>query len=146
MKSIKVKEITKNWHLVNAKDRALGRISTEIAMHLMGKNKAIYSSNLDTGDDVVVINSGKVKLSGKKEKQKIYWRHSGYPGGIYSRTAAQIRETKPNDLVINAVYGMLPKTKMGKLMLKKLHVFDSEEHPFKNKFKVENGKVPATSN
>ncbi len=133
MKSIKQKDITRAWHLLDAKNKTLGRISTEIAMHLMGKNKAIYSPNLDTGDNVIVVNSVKVVLSGKKEDQKKYYRHSGYPGGLYSRTASQLRKEKPNDLIRNAVYGMLPKTKMGKIMLKKLHVYENEEHPYKNK-------------
>ncbi|KKR78022.1 MAG: 50S ribosomal protein L13 [Candidatus Curtissbacteria bacterium GW2011_GWA1_40_9] len=135
MKSLKQKDITRDWHLIDAKNRTLGRISTEIAMYLMGKNKAIYSPNLDTGDNVVVINSEKVQLSGKKETQKVYYKHSGYPGGLYSRTASQLRKGKPNDLIINAVYGMLPKTKMGKIMLKKLHVYKTDEHPYKNKIK-----------
>src|SRR3989344_2978676 len=119
MKSLKLKDIQKSWHLIDAKDKMLGRVSSEIAMHLMGKNKAMYSPNLDVGDFVVVVNSQKVGLSGKKETQKIYYRHSGYPGGLYSRTAAQVRNKKPNDLIRNAVVGMLPKTKMGKTMVKK---------------------------
>lgn len=135
MKSLKPKQITKDWHLIDAANKPLGRVSTEVAMILMGKNKAIYSPNLDAGDYVVVINSSKVKLTGKKENQKKYYKHSGYPGGLYSKTAAQLRENKPNDLVINAVYGMLPKTKMGKLMLKKLYVFQDSEHPYNNKIK-----------
>lgn len=134
MKSLKQKEITKSWHLIDAKNIPLGRLSTLVAMHLMGKNKVIYSPNLDTGDYVVIINSSKVQLSGKKENQKVYHRHSGYPGGLYSRTASQLRQDKPNDLIRNAVYGMLPKTKMGKVMLKKMHVYPNSDHPYKNKF------------
>lgn len=135
MKSLKQKQITKSWQLIDAQNRPLGRVSTAIAMMLMGKNKAIYSPNLDVGDFVVVINSGKVQLSGKKENQKVYFRHSGYPGGLYSRTASQTRKDKPNDLIRNAVYGMLPKTKMGKTMLKKLYVYPDSEHPHKDQFK-----------
>ena len=134
MKSIKQKQITRTWQLINAEEKPLGRLSTEIAMILMGKNKAIYSPNLDTGDFVVVINSSKVFLSGKKENQKVYYRHSGYPGGLYSRSASQTRTDKPNDLIRNAVYGMLPKTRMGKIMLKKLFVYSDSNHPHKNKF------------
>lgn len=134
MKSLKQKEITRSWHIVDAKNKALGRICSEVAMHLMGKNKTIYSPNLDTGDYVVVINSKEVQLTGKKENQKVYYRHSGYPGGLYAKTAGQLRQQKPNDLVRNAVYGMLPKTKMGKMMLKKLYIYTKSEHPYNNKF------------
>ncbi|MEK7580703.1 MAG: 50S ribosomal protein L13 [Patescibacteria group bacterium] len=134
MKSIKKKQIEKNWRLVDAKNKILGRVSTEIAMHLMGKNKVYYSPNLDTGDSVVVINSEKIVLSGKKENQKIYYRHSGYPGGLYMKTASQTRSQKPNDLIRDSVFGMLPKTKMGKLMLKKLFVYPGTTHPYKDKF------------
>jgi len=135
MKSLKPKDITHEWQIIDAKNQALGRISTEVAMHLMGKNKAIYSTNLDTGDFVVVINSSDVTLSGKKETQKIYYHHSGYPGGLYSKSAKLLRAQKPNDLIRNAVFGMLPKTKMGKLMLKKLFVYPGSDHPHKDKFK-----------
>ncbi len=134
MKSLKPKDIKKDWHLIDAKDKILGRLSSEIAMHLMGKNKATYSPNLDAGNFVVVINSEKIVLSGKKETQKIYYHHSGYPGGLYSKTAAQLRSSKPNDLIRNAVIGMLPKTKMGKIMLKKLHIYTDGTHPHKDKF------------
>jgi large subunit ribosomal protein L13 len=134
MKSLKPKNIEKNWHLIDAKGKILGRLSSEVAMHLMGKNKATYSPNLDAGDYVVIINSEKIVLSGKKETQKIYYHHSGYPGGLYSKTAAQLRAYKPNDLIRNAVIGMLPKTKMGKIMLKKLHIYKDSAHPHKDRF------------
>ncbi len=134
MKSLKPKDIEKNWQLIDAKGKILGRVSSEIAMHLMGKNKATYSPNLDAGDYVVVINSEKIVLSGKKETQKVYYHHSGYPGGLYSKTAGQLRNYKPNDLIRNAVIGMLPKTKMGKIMLKKLHIYKDNVHPHKDKF------------
>ncbi len=135
MKTIKPKDIKKNWHLIDAKEKILGRLSSEIAMQLMGKNKSIYSPNLDTGDFVVVVNAQKILLSGKKEKQKKYYRHSGYPGGLYMKTAQQVRESKPENLIRNAVEGMLPKTKMGKVMLKKLYVFPASSHPYQDKFK-----------
>ncbi len=135
MKTLKPKDIKREWHLIDAKEKILGRLSTEVAMHLMGKNKSIYSPNLDTGDFVVVINAQKVALSGKKEKQKKYYRHSGYPGGLYMQTAAQVRQHKPENLIRNAVEGMLPKTKMGKIMLKKLYVYPSTSHPYQSKFK-----------
>ncbi|KKR49559.1 MAG: 50S ribosomal protein L13 [Candidatus Curtissbacteria bacterium GW2011_GWA1_40_16] len=135
MKTITPKDIKREWHLIDAKTKILGRLSSEVAMHLMGKNKNIYSPNLDTGDYVVVINAQKIVLSGKKEKQKKYYHHSGYPGGLYMKTAAQIRSQKPEELIRNAITGMLPKTKMGKIMLKKLHIFPDSSHPYKDKFK-----------
>lgn len=135
MKTIKPKDIKREWHLIDAKSKILGRLSSEVAMHLMGKNKNIYSTNLDTGDYVVVINAQKIELSGKKEKQKKYYHHSGYPGGLYMKTAEQIRSQKPEELMRNAIIGMLPKTKMGKIMLKKLYIFPDSSHPYIDKFK-----------
>ncbi len=135
MKSLKLKDIKREWHLIDAKNRSLGRVSTEVAMHLMGKNKPTYSTNLDAGDYVVVINSREVKLSGKKEIQKKYYHHSGYPGGLYSKTVKDLRVQKPNDLIRNAVFGMMPKTRMGKIMLKKLYIYSEKEHSHQDKFK-----------
>lgn len=135
MKNIKLQNIQRGWHLINAKDKALGRLSSQIATVLMGKNKSYFTPNLDTGDYVVVVNAKDVMLSGKKENQKNYYRHSGYPGGMRISTAAQVRVKKPEDLVKHAVIGMLPKTKLGKLMVKKLFVFPEAEHPYKDKFK-----------
>lgn len=134
MKSIKQKDIQRSWHLIDAKNKILGRISSEVATVLMGKNKAYYVPNLDTGDYVVIINAKDVVLSGKKETQKKYYSHSGYPGGLYMKTAKQIRNQKPELLIRNAISGMLPKTTMGKQMAKKLYVFASGEHPFAQKF------------
>lgn len=136
MKNVQLKDINRDWHLIDAKGKILGRISTEISMHLMGKNKSIYTPYLDTGDCVVVVNAEKVILSGKKENQKKYYRHSGYPGGLYSKTASQLRSQKPEELIRNAVYGMLPKTKMGKTMIKKLHVYKGSDHPYKDRFQT----------
>ena len=122
--------------MVDAKDKVLGRLSTDIAKKLMGKNKSYYTSYLDTGDNVVVVNAASVTLSGKKENQKVYFHHSGYPGGLYKRTAAQVRAKKPEDLLRHAVVGMLPKTKLGKEMVRKLHIYATGEHPYKDKIKV----------
>lgn len=127
--------IDQNWHLVDAKDQVLGRLATNVAHHLMGKNKAYWTPYLDSGDNVVVINAAKVKLTGKKENQKIYWRHSGYPGGLKSKTAATIRAQRPQELIRHAVVGMLPKTKLGRLMLKKLYIYPAGDHPYRDKFK-----------
>ncbi|OGD89220.1 50S ribosomal protein L13 [Candidatus Curtissbacteria bacterium RIFCSPHIGHO2_02_39_8] len=135
MKNIKAKDINRKWHLIDAKNKVLGRLTSEIAKILMGKNKSYFTPNLDTGDCVVVINAKEVLLSGKKENQKRYFRHSGYPGGMRISTAAQVRVKKPEDLVKHAVVGMIPKTKLGKLMVKKLFVFPEAEHSYKDKFK-----------
>ena len=135
MKNIKASDINRKWHLIDAKNKVLGRLTSEIAKILMGKNKSYFTPNLDTGDCVVVINAKEVFLSGKKEKQKQYFRHSGFPGGISVQTASDIRKKKPEDLIKHAVVGMLPKTKLGKLMVKKLFVFPEAEHSYKDKFK-----------
>lgn len=135
MKSIKAKDIEKNWHLIDARSKILGRLSTEVAMHLMGKNKAYYTPNLDTGDFVVVVNASQILMSGKKESQKKYAHHSGFPGGLKVKTAKQIKAQKPDLLVRKSVKGMLPKTTLGKQMAKKLYVYAGDEHPFKDKFK-----------
>ena len=136
MKNIKPKDIERTWHLIDAQNKILGRLSSQIAIYLTGKNKVYYVPYLDTGDFVVVINAEKIRLSGKKETQKKYWRHSGYPGGLYSKTASQLRKQKPELLVKNAVVGMLPKTTLGKQMAKKLYIFAGNKHPFKDKFQV----------
>ena|SRR3989344_5467298 len=136
MKNIKPKDIERTWHLIDAKNKILGRLSSQIAVYLTGKNKVYYVPYLDTGDFVVVINTEKIRLSGKKETQKKYWRHSGYPGGLYSKTASQLRKQKPELLVKSAVVGMLPKTTLGKQMAKKLYIFAGNKHPFKDKFQV----------
>lgn len=126
----------KDWHLVDAKNRTLGRLSTEIANILSGKNKVSYMTNIDQGDYVVVVNAKEVSFSGKKETQKLYYRHSGYPGGLKSDTVAQMRAKRPEELIRHAVVGMLPKNKLGKAMARKLFVYSSSEHPYKNKFKL----------
>ena len=135
MKNVKTTDINRTWHLFDAKKEVLGRLSTKIALILMGKNKSYYTPYLDTGDYVVVTNAQKVALSGKKEKQKKYYHHSQFPGGLKTKTAQQVREQKPEEVIRHSVRGMLPKTKLGKLMLKKLYVFKDDKHPYSNKFK-----------
>ena len=135
MKNVKTTDINRTWHLFDAKKEVLGRLSTKIALILMGKNKSYYTPYLDTGDYVVVTNAQKVALSGKKEKQKNYYHHSQFPGGLKVKTAQGVRQTKPEELVRHSVRGMLPKTKLGKLMLKKLYVFKDEKHPYSDKLK-----------
>ncbi len=123
------KEIARAWHVVDAAEKPLGRVATRAAMLLMGKHKATFTPFLDTGDHVIVLNAAKVKLTGKKEDQKIYRRHSGYPGGLKEVTARKVRASHPTRLVMEAVAGMLPKTKLGKQMLKKLRVYAGDKHP-----------------
>ncbi len=133
--SLSHKDIKRAWHLIDAKNQTLGRLSTQIARLLMGKNKPEFVTYLDNGDHVVVINAKDIKVTGKKETQKVYFRHSGYPGGARSETLAKLRIRKPEEIVIHAVSGMVPKTKLGKKMIKKLHVFASSNHDFKLQLK-----------
>src|SRR6202167_4631099 len=122
-------EIVRQWHVVDAADQVLGRIASAAAMLLMGKHKPSYTTFLDTGDHVVVVNAAKVRLTGNKETQKIYPTHSGYPGGLSEKMARTVRETRPAKLVELAVQGMLPKTKLGKQMYRKLKVYAGDKHP-----------------
>jgi large subunit ribosomal protein L13 len=125
----KKSEIKKNWYIVDLDGKVLGRAATEIARVLRGKHKAIYSPSVDTGDFVVVVNAEKVKLTGNKLAAKMYYRHSGYPGGLREATAAQMLEKKPEDVIKKAVKGMLPKNKLGRDMLRKLKVYAGSDHP-----------------
>jgi large subunit ribosomal protein L13 len=120
---------TGRWHIIDADGQVLGRIATVAARLLQGKHKTIYTPFLDTGDHVVVINAAKVKLTGRKEEQKIYRQHSGYEGGLREERARLVRERKPHKLVEDAVHGMLPKTKMGAAMYRKLKVYAGSDHP-----------------
>jgi large subunit ribosomal protein L13 len=117
------------WHIIDADGRVLGRIATDAARLLQGKHKATYTPFLDTGDHVVVINAAKVKLTGRKEEQKIYRQHSGYEGGLRETKARIVRERHPERLVEDAVHGMLPKTKLGAAMYRKLKVYAGPDHP-----------------
>lgn len=122
------KEIARAWHVLDAADVPLGRLASRAAMLLMGKHKPIFTPFLDTGDHVIVLNSAKVRLTGRKEDQKLYRRHSGYPGGLVETTARKVRAVRPNKLVEDAIAGMLPKTKLGKHMIKKLRVYAGDKH------------------
>jgi large subunit ribosomal protein L13 len=122
-------EIDRNWHVLDAKDQVLGRLASRIAMLLMGKSKAIYTPFLDTGDHVIVVNADKVRLTGRKEDQKVYRHHTGYPGGLKEMPAAKMRAQRPVRMVELAVQGMLPKTKLGKQMYRKLKVYAGDKHP-----------------
>lgn len=121
--------IERHWHLIDAEDVVLGRIASKAAMILQGKHKPSYTPFLDTGDHVVVVNAAKVRLTGRKEEQKIYRRHSGYPGGLTETGARVVRETRPQRMVEEAIQGMLPKTKLGKQMYRKLKVYAGPKHP-----------------
>lgn len=125
----KKNEFEKKWYLMDANDRVLGRLATKIANYLRGKNKPIFTPNADTGDFVVIINAGKIKLTGKKLDNKIYYHHSGYPGGIKAATARERLKTQPEEVIKDAVWGMLPKNRLGRAMLKKLKVYRTSEHP-----------------
>jgi large subunit ribosomal protein L13 len=120
---------TARWHVIDAESRVLGRIATVAARLLQGKHKAIYTPFLDTGDHVVIVNAAKVKLTGRKEDQKIYRQHSGYEGGLREERARLVRQRKPERLVEEAVRGMLPKTKLGEAMYRKLRVYAGPDHP-----------------
>ncbi|HMD48404.1 MAG TPA: 50S ribosomal protein L13 [Bryobacteraceae bacterium] len=122
-------EIVRQWHVVDAADQVLGRVASSAAMILMGKHKPTYTTFLDTGDHVIVINAAKIKLTGRKEEQKLYRRHSGYPGGLTEIGAVQMRATRPQRMIEHAIAGMLPKTKLGKQMYRKLKVYAGDKHP-----------------
>ena len=127
--SVKAVEIERKWQVIDAADKPLGQVATEAARRLMGKDKPIFSRHLDTGDYVVVINAARIHVSGKKMSQKLYHRHSGYPGGFRSIPLEEMLERKPTWVIEHAVKGMLPKNKLGNSMLKKLKVYAGAEHP-----------------
>jgi large subunit ribosomal protein L13 len=134
----KVSDIQRSWTLIDVNEKTLGRISGEIACILMGKNKPYFVRNLDVGDYVVVINAKNVKVTGKKEEQKMYYRHSGYPGGFKAETLKELRVRKPEEIIRHAVKGMLPDNKLKDKMLKRLFIFSGNEHTYKEKFKSKN--------
>ncbi len=122
-------DIERAWHVIDAEDAVLGRIATRAAMLLMGKHKPTYTPSMDTGDHVIVVNAAKVKLTGSKDNQKLYRRHTGYPGGLIETGARKMRATRPERMIELAISGMLPKTKLGKQMYRKLKVYAGEHHP-----------------
>lgn len=122
-------EVVRNWVLVDLKGKVLGRAATRIADILRGKNKVIYTPHADTGDFVIAINASGIKLTGKKATDKIYYHHTGYIGGIKGITAGKLLAKNPSKLLHRAVHGMLPKNKMNKQLLRKLHVYSGAEHP-----------------
>ncbi|HET8547079.1 MAG TPA: 50S ribosomal protein L13 [Bryobacteraceae bacterium] len=122
-------DIERKWYVLDARDAVLGRLASRAAMLLMGKTKPTYTPFLDTGDHVIVINADKVRLTGQKELQKLYRHHSGYPGGLKETPAHKLRARRPVRLVELAIQGMLPKTKLGKQMYRKLRVYAGDRHP-----------------
>ncbi len=129
MKTYLPREIHRNWWVIDATDQVLGRLASRIALLLMGKRKPEYTPHLDTGDFVVVVNAEKVRLTGKKLDQKMYYRHSGYPGGLKVRTARQMLQSHPERVIQLAVKRMLPKNRLGRRMLKRLKVYAGPVHP-----------------
>jgi large subunit ribosomal protein L13 len=122
-------DIQRQWYVLDAENVVLGKLASQAAMLLMGKHKTGYTPFLDTGDHVIVINAAKVKLTGKKDEQKVYHRFTGYPGGLVTVGARKMRATRPARMVEDAIFGMLPKTKLGKQMFRKLRVYAGEKHP-----------------
>ena len=136
--SVKASDIQREWHLIDASDKVLGRLATRIASLLMGKHKPIFSRHMDMGDFVVVINAEKIRVTGTKAKQKLYYRHSGYPGGLKSIVLERMMQTYPTRVIEYAVKGMLPHTRLGAKMMKRLRVCVGDTHPYQ-------GQVRATS-
>lgn len=127
--SPKPEEISRNWYVVDATGKTLGRLATEIARRLRGKHKPEFAPHLDCGDFIVVVNAEQVSVTGRKLEQKKYYWHTGYPGGIKSRNLEQMLANKPEEVILKAVKGMLPKNRLGRKLLKKLKVYRGAEHP-----------------
>ena len=125
----KLDEIEKKWHIVDADGKILGRLASTIATILRGKNKPYFTPHLDTGDCVVVVNADKVRVSGKKAQQKQYSHYTGYPGGLRQVNLETLKRTRPERIIQSAVWGMLPHNRLGRKLLKKLHVYAGNEHP-----------------
>ncbi len=122
-------EVERRWHLIDAEGQTLGRLATEIARVLRGKNKPQYTPHVDTGDFVVVVNAEKVVVTGRKAEQKVYYRHTGYPGGLKETSYEVMLQRKPTEILRRAVRGMMPKTRLGRQQLRKLKIYAGPEHP-----------------
>jgi large subunit ribosomal protein L13 len=134
IKSTKAKDITRRWHIVDVKGKTIGNAATDIAVLLMGKDKPNFVRHLDCGDFVVVINSKYVESTGKKEKEKMYGRYSGYPGGLKQKALWQIRQENPNEIIRHAVWGMLPTNKLRDRLVTRLYIYPDDNHPYKERF------------
>ena len=140
--STKASDIKREWHIVDASDKVLGRLATQIAGLLMGKHKPIFCRHLDVGDFIVVINAEKVRVTGNnKAKQKLYYRHSGYPGGFKSVSLEKMMETHPTRVIEHAVKGMLPHTRLRAGMMKRLRVYVGDAHPYQGQIKATPAKT-----
>jgi large subunit ribosomal protein L13 len=127
--SVRQQDVAHDWYVVDATGQTLGRLASEIARRLRGKHKAEYTPHVDAGDYIIVVNAEKVFVSGSKETKKIYYRHSGYPGGIKSTSLKRLREAKPEKLLEKAVKGMLPRNPLGRAVFRKLKVYAGDTHP-----------------
>ncbi|KAF0216656.1 MAG: large subunit ribosomal protein [Geobacteraceae bacterium] len=127
----KKEEVARDWYLVDAENQVLGRLATQVANVLRGKNKPVFTPSVDTGDFVIVVNAEKIALTGNKLSDKMYYSHSGFPGGLKSINAGKLLEKKPEDIIKKAVKGMLPKNKLARHMLSKLKIYSGAEHPHK---------------
>ncbi|MGB5933874.1 MAG: 50S ribosomal protein L13 [Anaerolineae bacterium] len=125
----KPEDIERRWYVVDAEGKILGRLASEVAKILRGKHKPYFAPHLDTGDYVIVINAAKIRVTGKKLKDKIYYRHSGYPGGLRSTTLAEMLRKRPTRVIRLAVRGMLPHNRLGRAMMRKLKIYEGESHP-----------------
>lgn len=125
----KPNEVERKWFVADASGMVLGRLATQVAVYLRGKHKPIYTPYVDTGDHVIVVNAADVALTGNKWNDKVYYHHTGYLGGLKSITAKKLRDKRPEDLIVNAVRGMLPKNRLGREMIKKLKVYSGADHP-----------------
>ena len=126
---VKTEDADRKWFIVDATDQVLGRLAAKIARVIRGKHKPIFTPNMDTGDFVIVINADKIKMTGKRELQKTYFSHSGYPGGVRIRSFAEMMEKNPEMIIQKAVKGMLPKNRLGRQLIKKLKVYAGDAHP-----------------
>ncbi|HBC72265.1 MAG: 50S ribosomal protein L13 [Candidatus Amesbacteria bacterium GW2011_GWB1_47_19] len=134
--SLSTRQITRHWHFFDAEGQILGRLATRISAVLMGKHKPQFVRHLDIGDHVVVVNAAKVKVTGRKMDQKLYHRHSGYPGGMTVTPLFRLIQTRPEQVIIHAVSGMLPDNKLKADILKHLHVYPEADHPYTSQFKT----------
>ncbi|TAN38557.1 MAG: 50S ribosomal protein L13 [Nitrospirae bacterium] len=125
----KKSDIQQKWYVIDAKDAVLGRLAVKIATFIRGKNKPIFTPNVDTGDFVIVVNADKIRLTGNKMADKVYYHHTGYIGGIKAQTAQELSDKRPETIIEKAVWGMLPKNRLGRAMIKKLKVYKGPEHP-----------------
>ena len=127
--ALKKEEVQRQWFIIDASDKVLGRLATKVADRIRGKDKPTFTPHTDTGDNVIIINAAKVKLTGQKWDDKIYYHHTGWMGGIKSVTAKQILDKKPSDLLQKAIHGMLPKNRLGRTLNNNYRIYDTAEHP-----------------